>query len=267
MLKGFCDGGVFAQVDGEGDLVVLLMHGWGRSSADYAEVRNLLSQSEAFSDLKIIAVDLPGFGSSPPPKSAFSTYDYGRYMTELLSEIKTSKVGGKGVVIVGHSFGGRVTLQMAAHDMVPGLGGIVLIGTPLIRKNAQSKVATSIKVARKLRSLGILSEEKMEELRKKYGSEDYRNARGVMREILVKSVNEDYRSLLPKVDIDTTLLFGELDQVTSITQASVALTMMPKATLVSLPGVGHMLPLQDPSSVSESILNHVRNVLEQSLDH
>ncbi len=261
MLKGFCGGKVFAHVEGEGDLVVLLMHGWGRSSSDFEDVFGLLSRSNSFPHLKVVGVDLPGFGSSPIPKYALSTYEYGRQMADLLVEAQTLYGKEKSVVLVGHSLGGRIALQMAAHQMVPNLGGVVLIGAPLIREKTNSKVATSIKIARKLRALGFLSEDKMEELRQRYGSEDYRNSTGVLRETLVKIVNEDYGDLLPMVKVETTLLYGELDQVTPTSQANAAARLIPRASCVFVPKVSHHLPLQAPGSVAEVILKHTDNLL------
>ncbi len=261
MLKGFCGGKVFAHVEGEGDLVVLLMHGWGRSSGDFEEVTRLLTQSETFPRLRVIDVDLPGFGSSPLPAHALSSYEYARQMAELLVEAQALYAKAKSVVLVGHSLGGRIALQMAAHEMVSNLGGVVLVSAPLIREKGNSKVATSIKVARKLRTLGLLSEEKMERLRQRHGSDDYRKSSGVSREILVKIVNEDYRELLPMVKAETTLLYGELDEVTPISQAKVAAQLIPNSSCVFMPNVGHHLPLQAPASVAEVILKHVDSLL------
>jgi len=44
--------------------------------------------------------------------------------------------------------------------------------------------------------------------RKRIGSSDYRNASGIMRKILVKTVNDDIKQLLPKIKVPTLLLWG-----------------------------------------------------------
>ena len=48
----------------------------------------------------------------------------------------------------------------------------------------------------------------MEEQRRKHGSADYRDAEGVMRDTLVRLVNEDYRDLLPGISAPVELVWG-----------------------------------------------------------
>ena len=51
----------------------------------------------------------------------------------------------------------------------------------------------------------------MEALRRRRGSDDYRNATGVMRDVLVIAVNEDYEDLLPRITCPVELVWGDDD--------------------------------------------------------
>ena len=51
----------------------------------------------------------------------------------------------------------------------------------------------------------------VERARKNAGSDDYRAAQGVMRDVFVRVVNEDYREDLAAIAVPTTLVWGELD--------------------------------------------------------
>ena len=95
-------------------------------------------------------------------------------------------------VLVGHSFGGRVAVRLAATS--PELvRGIVLTGVPLLRpETPAAKPALGFRVLRFLNKWDFISNDLMEKERRKRGSADYRAAEGELREVLVKAVNEDY---------------------------------------------------------------------------
>src|SRR5437764_447469 len=67
-----------------------------------------------------VALDLPGFGATPPPASAWGSADYATAVADAIDEP---------MVILGHSLGGRVAAYLAAlrPDLVRAL---VLTGAP-----------------------------------------------------------------------------------------------------------------------------------------
>jgi pimeloyl-ACP methyl ester carboxylesterase len=140
--------------------------------------------------------------------------------------------------VVGHSFGGRVGLCLAAErpELVKGL---LLIGVPLL-KSAPSRPALAYRVARRANRLGIYSDRRMELLRFRRGSADYRAAEGVMRDVLVRVVNESYDDELKSVRCPTSFLWGELDTAAPIEQARLASALVRKVVRFrTIPEVGH----------------------------
>src|SRR5688572_6310287 len=93
------------EVNGEGDPVVLL-HGWGGSVDSMRPTAQLLSQS----GFKAYVLDLPGFGKSQLPPQA---WDVPRYAAFVLDYLDTA--GLEKVHLIGHSFGGRISLVMGAE--------------------------------------------------------------------------------------------------------------------------------------------------------
>jgi hypothetical protein len=65
---------------------------------------------------------------------------------------------------------------------------------------------------RSLSRIGIVSDERMEEIRRSRGSADYRAATGVMRDILVKVVNETYEGEMARLESHVLLLWGDADR-------------------------------------------------------
>src|SRR4051794_37954555 len=99
MLKAFDEGRLFGATFGEGPPQVVALHGWQRSHKDFAAV---LRGYDA------IALALPGFGASPAPPEGWGTP---AYADALLATIRDC---APPVVVVGHSFGGRVAVRVAA---------------------------------------------------------------------------------------------------------------------------------------------------------
>jgi len=209
---------------GAGDPEVIALHGWGRTGADFSTI---------LAGTRSLAVHLPGFGPSPPPHSAWSTADYADHLAQALSEYPPQ-------VIVGHSFGGRIAVRLAArHPSV--VRSLVLTGVPLTRITPAGKLALGFRVAKKMHALGLIPESVMEAQRHKYGSTDYRNAQGVMREILVKAVNEDYLADAALVSQPVLMVWGEHDVPAPLAAAISALDYFPNATLRVVSGAGHFL--------------------------
>lgn len=202
---------------------VLALHGWARTRTDWANVLTAVPS---------LAVDLPGFGASPEPSQAWGSRDYAALLAPLLAD--------GGWTVVGHSFGGRVAVQLAAGW--PGtIDRLVLTGVPLLRRTAEAKPALAYRLVKRAHRLGLLSEARMEAQRRKRGSADYRAAQGVMRDTLVRLVNEDYRALLPAIEVPVELVWGAGDTAAPLSMVKEAVTLLPQATLTVSETSGHLL--------------------------
>ena len=156
---------------------VVLLHGWGQNIKMMDPLgKNLMD------NFKITILDLPGFGSSEIPKFAYTINDYTELLHEFLNELNIDNP-----ILIGHSFGGRVAINYASLYKVEKL---VLFGSPFI---VREKKGLKVKVLKTLKKIKFL--DGIAEFMKNYlGSEDYKAASGVMREILVKTVNTDLRA-------------------------------------------------------------------------
>jgi pimeloyl-ACP methyl ester carboxylesterase len=158
------------------------------------------------------------------------------------------------LVLVGHSFGGTVAAVVASQH--PELvASLVLTGAPLLRNPSGSPSPRAYRTIRWLHAQGLLSDERMERARQRYGSSDYRRAHGLLRDILVASVNESYESELSELDVPVTLLWGENDRDVPLDVATRAGTMLRGShSLLVLPGVGHLVPLEAPEELTNAVV-------------
>jgi pimeloyl-ACP methyl ester carboxylesterase len=247
VLVSLLDGRFLAERFGAEPDRVIALHGWGRTRQDWAGALN---------DVGGLALDQPGFGSAPPPPAAWGSDDYARWLIPLVESHDRP-------VLVGHSFGGRVVAQLTA--MRPDLvGGLLLTGTPLLRAGTRPKAPLAYRALRKAGKLGILPEKQVDAARRKYGSADYRNAEGVMREVLVRTVNEEYSSVLDalaRYDGPIELVWGAGDTAAPLSTAR-QIAERTGGTLTVVDDAAHLLQ----PSLNAAIDQRLRTLLATGTD-
>ena len=217
--------------------VVVVLHGWGGRIESMAPVIECLSES-----FRVVAIDLPGFGESPIPHGTWGTADYAAFVRDVLGSLGIERAH-----LVGHSFGAKTSLHLAATygSLVDKL---VLVGSSGLRAapsmTARIKRVTS-KTAKAVGKLGPLGRALRDAAYRRLASEDYRNA-GPMRPIFVKVVNEDLAGLLPSVRSSTLLVWGGDDDAVPLAHARKMEAAIPDAGLVVFEGAGHFAYLDDP---------------------
>ena len=240
MLQAFASGRLFGTSHGTGTPWVLALHGWRRDHHDF---------DAALRGMDALAVDLPGFGATPEPDSAWGAGEYAAAVEPVLDELQ------RPAVLLGHSFGGRVAVHLAARRP-DAVGGLVLTGVPLIRRAGAGRPALSFRLARTLNRWGVVSDARMDALREQHGSEDYRAARGVMRQVFVRVVNESYEDQLRAVTCPVELVWGEDDTAAPLAVAEQAAALLRHATLTRLAGAGHLTPLTAPDALRDALMRH-----------
>ncbi|HWS58224.1 MAG TPA: alpha/beta hydrolase [Actinotalea sp.] len=209
---------------GSGDPRVLALHGWGRSGADFARV---LAGTDA------LAIHLPGFGPTPPPPSPWGSVEYADHLAAALA-------GTGPYLVVGHSFGGRVAVRLAAaHPEL--VTALVLSGVPLVRATPPPRPALSLRVAKRLHAAHLVPASLVERARRTAGSADYRAAEGVMRGVLVRLVGEDYRDDLVRLTRPVHMVWGADDDAAPLAGARLAAELVPDVRLDVVPGAGHLI--------------------------
>lgn len=223
VLRTYLDGRVFGERTGSAEPHILALHGWGRTRDDFVDV---LGERSA------LIVDLPGFGASQPPERALSTAGYADLLAPLLADMPSPRT------VVGHSFGGRVALQLAARSGQ--VDRLMLVGTPLLRRAAPRPSALYLAV-RWAAAKRLVPRTALEGLRERRGSADYRAASGVMRDVLVAAVNESYEDQLQEVRCPTLIISGEHDTAAPPALAREAAALLTNGTVAIVPSAGHLL--------------------------
>ena len=239
--------------EGSGD-AVLLLHGWGSSLKSFAALINLLKTK-----YRVLAIDYPGFGESDKLKTSFCVDDYCDIVVEFLKKLNIEKV-----ILVGHSYGGRIILKLNNRKDLPFVieKNVLIDAAGIIdKKDIVVKIKIVIyKLFKKIFiSLPISSEKKDElvmKLRKKLGSSDYGIASKVMQETLVKSVNEDLTYCLDNMK-ESLIIWGDRDTATPMWMAKMMEEKIKNSGLVILKG-GHFSYIDDPNTFSRVIISYFK---------
>ena len=234
-------------IEGEGDALVF-MHGWGCDKSIWK------SSIEALrSHFKVVAVDFAGFGLSQEPNSVWGVEEYTSSIEALLREL-----GIVSPILVGHSFGGRVSILYASRNEVKKVVLTDAAGVKPSRSLGYYRKVYTYKLLK--RALPLLIGDKkaqmlLDQRRAKSGSSDYNRATPMMRAILSKCVNEDLCRVMPSISAPVMLFWGDMDTATPIADAHKMRKLIPDSGLVVAEGAGHFAFLERPELWQASLIN------------
>lgn len=234
---------------------VILIHGFG------ASLQTWDAWSQGLSDRwRIVRVDLPGSGLSPPDPAG----DYRDERSVQMLIALMDRLGLRRASVVGHSIGGRIAWTFAARHpervdrlvlvapdgfaspgfeygkapAVPALLGLMryVLPKPLLRMNLLPAYADP----------DVLSDalvQRYDDLLRAPG------ARQALLDRMRQTVLVDPRPLLASVRAPTLLLWGQRDAMIPMSNSADYLKALPDARLVVIPGAGH-LPQEEAASAS-----------------
>lgn len=229
---------LFYTVEGEG-MPVILMHGWGCNHSTLESIEAQLTPG-----FKVYNVDFPGFGGSNEPSAVWGVEEY----TSLIEDFARQE-HIESPILLGHSFGGRVGILFASRNKVHKL---ILVDAAGVKPRRSLRYYYKVYSYKAIKHALLFflgkkrGETALNSYRAKVGSSDYSNASPMMRAILSKVVNEDLKSVMPKIACPTLLIWGANDTATPLADAKIMEKLIPDAGLVSFDGVGHYSFLENP---------------------
>ncbi|MBI2425651.1 MAG: alpha/beta hydrolase [Candidatus Hydrogenedentes bacterium] len=221
------------EVLGSGGQVFVLLHGWGCTLNHMRPLAKLLATFG-----QVHSLTLPGFGGVPMPGEVWGSREYADYVHAYLKSNALERP-----VMAGHSFGGRVCVQLAGN-YPDAVGGLVLIASAGIPTTKTLRKRVRLKYVRFLGKsaawIDFFVRTRLKQRHEaRFGSVDYRNA-GLMRPVLVKVVNEDLSAVARTIQTPALLLWGEHDTETPCEMGRKYSELISGADLVILPGAGHV---------------------------
>lgn len=220
-------------VVGEGT-PVLALHGWGGSLRSFWPA----AQALAPRGYQVHLLDLPGFGQSALPPQTWGVADFMAFVLAYLDATEVTRTH-----LIGHSFGGRIALMLAAEHPQR-VNRLVLADSAGLR--------APLSLSHRVRRLGTRTIRRMlEHLRwdslrtrlqtwynDRFASEDYRTA-GPLRETFLRVIEQDLTAFAERVQAPTVLIWGDQDTDTPLWQGRRLEQLIPDAGLIVFQGAGH----------------------------
>ena len=240
-------------VVGEGQ-PVLALHGWGGSIESFWPVAEKLQPL----GYQVHLLDLPGFGRSALPPADWGVADYANFVRTYLSN-----AGLEQIALLGHSFGGRIGLLLAAEH--PALiSRMVLADSAGLRTQLSTKQRVRNAIARSVRrllralQLRRLEARIQERYNRRFASEDFLNA-GPLRNTFLRVIQQDLAPFAVRVQAPTVLIWGENDTDTPLWQGQKLEELIPDAGLIVFQGAGHFAYLENLNDYIRIVDNFLSN--------
>lgn len=222
-------------------VTLVLLHGWNQN------IEMMMPVGEKFFDrYNVLIIDLPGFGKSSEPDYSWTVYEYAECVKQMVDDLCLDKI-----ILIGHSFGGRIGLIYASmYDVYK----LICFASPYCKELKKLPLKTRIyKVLKKIEPLKWLAS-----IMKNYiGSTDYKNATEVMRGVLVQSINIEMVEDIKKIKAPTLLIWGSLDTAVPLKRAYELETLIENAGVVVYEGATHYAYLERLNEVVEVVDNFI----------
>lgn len=222
---------------------VLFLHGWRSESSLWEKTMNVLAQA----GFTVYALDLPGFGGSQYPETAYGVTEYVEIVKKFILKFNLTPV-----ILIGHSFGGRISIKLAAYnpDLV---SKIVLVDSAgfidtSFKKKLKGTVAKILRPLFKIPGLKSLKPK----LYNLMGAGDYL-ATPKLTGSYIKIVKEDLTLDMEKIDKPTLIFWGDRDKTTPLDYARRMRHLIKNSQLEIVSG-GHFSFLDSPIQFQNSLL-------------
>ena len=243
---------------GEGDAVVFL-HAFPLQAAMWDYQVDELEGSH-----RCIAIDMPGFGQSPPPAEPerASMQAWAGLVAGVLDQL-----GIEQATIVGASMGGYLAMALLRHH--PGRVRQLVLADSRARSDDPSvanRRSAQQDLLRGGAEVGSLAKENVERLLSSgsmsrpelvdyvHALADGADPEGWIAALEAMKDRPDSMLLLRQASVRALVIVGELDRVTPIAEA-MSLRSLLKGELVIVPNVGHLPNLEDPLAFNEVLVN------------
>ncbi|WP_100333311.1 alpha/beta fold hydrolase [Bacillus alkalisoli] len=243
---------------------IVLIHGFLSSTFSFRRLLPLLKKQYT-----VLAVDLPPFGKSGKTSSFIYSYEnMAKVVLNLIQQLNFQKV-----VLVGHSMGGQIALNMSKQkpDLVDKVvllcssGYLKKMSTPIIYSSRipyfhlwlkywlgrRGPVQNLLNV---VHDHSLIDDEMIDGYLQPFMNDDIFRA---LTKMIRDREGDLAAEILKSIDTPSLLIWGEEDKVVPIEVGYRLSKDLPNSKLITYQNTGHLLPEENPEGVHENILEFI----------
>ena len=218
----------YSQYGDKSEKPCLLLHGWGASSEVFAGLM------QHFPNKNFITIDFPPFGKSENEPIDWNIFTYVSMVMSLCEHLHIATCD-----VLGHSFGGRVAILLAALKKQL-VANLILVDSAGIHPKRSIKYYYKVYKYKIYRHFGKAISNA--------GSSDYQKLSPQMKKVFVSIVNQDLEEYCLRIHANTLIVFGKNDKDTPIYMAKSFKKLIRNSKLEILDDAGHYSFLDSPLS-------------------
>ncbi len=243
-------------LEGGRPLTRVCLHHFGGSARTWDPVIDRLR-----AELDCIAPDLRGFGTAHAFAGPYTVDRYADDVAHLVNRLAVERF-----VLVGHSMGGKIALALAARRPA-GLVSLVLLAPspptpePMSEEERSATLAGHGDRAVAMATLAKITARPLPPALADRTTDDMRSSRAAWAAWLEHGSREDITAAVDGLGVPTLVVSGVEDKaILPDVQAAETLPRLRNGRLVTVTGIGHLLPLEAPDAVADLIRGVCRGV-------
>lgn len=224
---------------------IVFLHGWGGNVDSFINAYNYFSHF-----YPTLVLDFYGFGDSSKADSWFSLDDYVLQVDKLLNFLNLKKI-----IIIGHSFGGRVAIKLSSKKREYSIERLILVDSAGIKPRFSLKrflKEKNYKIKKYLVKKNILNANCLTNS----GSIDYKIMEENKKGVFVRIIKENLEKSAKNIVIPTLIIWGNNDKETPIYMAKKLRKLIKNSKLHFMNG-GHYAYIENHNDFINIISNFI----------
>jgi pimeloyl-ACP methyl ester carboxylesterase len=244
---------------------LIILHGWQSSKERWQKVKEEIERA----GIRVIVPDIPGFKKETELNRPWNLNDYVNWFDRFIDDSKRACPElVEGFFLLGHSFGGRMTIKIAARGQNKNLKGVILVSAAGIKKQPSLCDKTLIMLAKAIKACRI---ERIPVLKQAFGlfrrffyryilgKTDYLRAQGFLKETFKNVIDEDLSIFLDKIFLPTLIIWGREDKLTPLKNAHLMKEKIKNSEIKILEDFGHDLNIKAPEKLAEEVIKFINS--------
>lgn len=231
---------------------IIILHGWSIDQQNQEKYQSFITSLQKYSACEVMVLDIPGLDSDL--KKAWNLNDYALWLKEKLQ-------GNKNLILIAHSFGGRIALNYLGKNNHQNIQKLVLIASAGL-KDGSFMIQIKRQLFKILAKIGqvLTHNHTLKRFLYKLAREkDYLEANPVQKEIIKKTIDVDLSPSCLNIHLPTLIIWGQNDRVLPLKFAYRLNKLIKDSSLKIISEARHSPQFTHPQKTAQIIANFIND--------